>query len=141
MTTVRWWRRGGAAGGDTAELHREVERLTRENMRLRLERQRPHSLSQVAEQLRVISEQSPETLEALEAQDEAHHVRAQTESMRRALVDALDALTVAVAQTRRQLAVDLPLTEIDRRVVERRRSRGAHVADSDADADAERAPA
>lgn len=90
-------------------------------MRLRLARQQPHSISSITEGLAELLDTPPATLEALEAQDEAHHVLAQAESMRRALLDVLDGLSVASAQMRRQLTEGLPLAEIDRRVTDRRR--------------------
>ncbi|WP_432502597.1 hypothetical protein [Kineococcus arenarius] len=133
MRTARWWRRSGAAGGEEAELHLEVERLRRENARLQLERQRPRSISEVTEQLRGTLAGHPALLDALEAQDDAYHVMAHTEATRRALVDVLDELTVAAAQMKRQLGGGLPLAEIDRRVVERRGPRGSHVAERPTD--------
>ena len=125
MASWRWWRRATAPDGELAALRQEVERLTQENMRLRLEQQRPRNLSAVADLLRAAVEQPAET-DALEARDEAHHVAARTEATRRAVVDVLDGLVVAAGQLQRQLTEDVALTEIDRRVVERRapRNRG-----------------
>ncbi|WP_432564489.1 hypothetical protein [Kineococcus sp. SYSU DK003] len=131
MTRSRWWRRGEVAVGGGEELRREVERLTQENMRLRLEQQRPQSLSEVTAKLRETLPQMPAGQETLESQDEAYHVLAEIETMRRSLIDVLDALAVATAQMRRQLSEGVPLAEIDRRVTDRRRPRGAHVAEAD----------
>ncbi|GAB7193438.1 hypothetical protein NUM3379_41480 [Kineococcus sp. NUM-3379] len=125
MASWRWWRRAAAPDGELAALRQEVERLTQENMRLRLEQQRPRNLSAVTDLLRAAVEQ-PAEADALEARDEAHHVAARTEATRRAVVDVLHGLVVAAGQLQRQLTEDVALTEIDRRVVERRgpRQRG-----------------
>ncbi|PPK92477.1 hypothetical protein CLV92_11478 [Kineococcus xinjiangensis] len=125
MGTRRWWGRPTGGSSAEADLRHEIERLTQENMRLRLERQRPHSLSSITEQLRAAVEEPAGATDALEARDEAHHVLAQAEVTRRAVLDVLDSLVVAASQMQRQLAQDVPLAEIDRRVTERRTGRGA----------------
>lgn len=120
MAAKRWWRRSTGGADPHDDLWAEVERLRQENMRLRLQQQRPRSISSVTEQLAGLLSAPPAVVEALEAQDEAHHVLAQAESMRRSLLDVLDGLSVASTQMRRQLSEGLPLAEIDRRVTDRR---------------------
>ena len=121
----RRWRRGDATGSDAAELRAEVERLTQEVTRLRLERQRPVGIGSVAEQLSALTAAAdagtPGAGEDLEAQDRAHHVLAQAESMRQSLLDVLDQLVVAASQMQRQLLAGSSVMEIDRRVLDRRR--------------------
>ncbi|GAA4991525.1 hypothetical protein [Kineococcus glutinatus] len=124
----RWWRRKAGADDEQVLLRQEVERLTQENMRLRLEQQRPRNLSAVAEQLRaVVARSGEDTAEVgfLEARDEAYHVMAQTEATRRAILGVLDDLVVSAGQLQRQLTSGLPLAEVDRRVVERRTASSA----------------
>ena len=114
-----WRRRHDRTGdGELAELQQEVERLTQENMRLRLEQQRPVALSAVVDLLRDTAERPGE--DAAEARDEAHHVAARTEATRRAVVDVLEGLVVAAGQLQRQLTEGVAHTEIDRRVLDRR---------------------
>ena len=122
MASWRWWRRAAAPDGELAALRQEVERLTQENMRLRLEQQRPRHLSAVADPLRAAVEQ-PARADALEARDEAQHVAARTEATRRAVVDVLDGLVVAAGQLQRQLTQDVASSEVDRRVTDRRSPR------------------
>ena len=124
MGSRRWWQRAAASGSDESLLRQEVERLTQENMRLRLEQQRPRNLSSVTEQLRAAVAQPAGETDPLEARDEAHHVLAQAEVTRRAILDVLDNLVVAAGQMQRQLLQDIPLSEIDRRVTDRRDRRG-----------------
>ncbi|MCI2238160.1 hypothetical protein MO973_09895 [Paenibacillus sp. TRM 82003] len=126
------WKRGGATDREEErELRAEVERLTQEVMRLRLERQRPVGIGSIAEQLAGLcadtagnptaSARGNTGTDELEAQDQAHHVLAQAESMRRSLLDVLDQLVVAASQMQRQLVAGGSPMEIDRRVLERRR--------------------
>ncbi|WP_432498255.1 hypothetical protein [Kineococcus gypseus] len=120
----RRWGRGGADGGAEAELRAEVERLTQELARMRLERQRPVGVGGVAERLGALCAQQDGAAAALEAQDQAHHVLAQAESMRQSLLDVLDQLVVAASQMQRQLLAGTSVMEIDRRVLDRRRRGG-----------------
>ncbi|WP_432489567.1 hypothetical protein [Kineococcus sp. SYSU DK018] len=124
---ARRWGRGNATNRDEAELRAEVDRLTQEVVRLRLERQRPVGIGSVAEQLNALSAVpvatgSPGAQDRLEAQDQAHHVLAQAESMRQSLLDVLDQLVVAASQMQRQLLAGTSVMEIDRRVLDRRRA-------------------
>ncbi|WP_432492141.1 hypothetical protein [Kineococcus auxinigenes] len=126
---ARRWRRGNATNRDEAELRAEVDHLTQEVLRLRLERQRPVGIGSVAEQLSALSAAavtgtapSPRAQDSLEEQDQAHHVLAQAESMRQSLLDVLDQLVVAASQMQRQLLAGTSVMEIDRRVLDRRRA-------------------
>lgn len=112
-----WPRRRVDRDDDLSSLAREVDRLRQENMCLRMERQRPVNVSAVIEELRA----KGDAVGAESRTDEAYHVLAQAETARRAVLDALDGLSVAAAQMRRQLTANLSGMEIDRRVEERRR--------------------
>ncbi|MFP5345992.1 MAG: hypothetical protein ACLGIA_03045 [Actinomycetes bacterium] len=87
-------------------------------MRLRLERQRPTNLAAVVEELRARADSIAESPE-----DDAFHALAQVEATRRALLDALEGLSVAVGQLRRQVSLSASSMEIDRRLAERRDTR------------------
>jgi hypothetical protein len=117
-----WPRRHRKATDEVAVLRRELDTYQQENMRLRLERQRPLSLGKVAAEMRELNSAAAdlETLTSSDALDEAYHVLAQAETVRRSVLDAADGLSVAAIQLRRQLTADVPLSEIDRRITERR---------------------
>ncbi len=111
------WLPGLRRGGDEeSALAKEIDRLRQENMRLRLERQRPTSVAAVVAELRARTE----ALGVEGGSDEAEHIRAEVESARRAVLDALESLIVAAEQTKRQLTLASSPMEIDRRVTDRR---------------------
>ncbi|WP_432545482.1 hypothetical protein [Kineococcus sp. SYSU DK004] len=124
----RWWQRSGGSAEELEGLREEVARLTQENLRLRLEQQRPAGLHHVQRQIARHAAAGGEAAErasaqheaADEAADEAVHALAQAETARRAVLDVLDSLVVAAGQMQRQLTEGVPLAELDRRVVDRR---------------------
>jgi hypothetical protein len=110
---------------DDDELRLEVERLQQENMRLRLETQRPLSMGKLADELAQLAtglgdSPDPNASDAVDAVDAAHHVLASAEVTRQTVLNVLESLTIAAAQLRRQLETDVPPTELDRRVHDRR---------------------
>lgn len=115
-------RRHRRANDEVAVLRRELDKYQQENMRLRLERQRPLSLGKVASEMRKLHAETAdlESHSSSDTVDEAYHVLAQAETLRRSVIDAVDGLSVAATQLRRQLTAGVPLSEIDRRSTERR---------------------
>jgi hypothetical protein len=116
-----------SSGEDSAQpLRLELERLQQENMRLRLESQRPLSLgklsAEVADLPQAISESLAPDPGDENATDSAFHVYTRAETTRRTVLNVLEELTVATGQLARQLATEAPPSEIDRRVRDRRRS-------------------
>jgi hypothetical protein len=111
------WTRRSDRDEQVSSLVTEIERLRQDNVRLRMERQRPVNVTAVVEELRSRARAIGE-----DAADEAHHALAQVESTRRALIDALDGLTAAVTQIRRQVVTGASAMEIDRRSSDRSRS-------------------
>ncbi|WP_369051977.1 hypothetical protein [Kineococcus terrestris] len=120
----RWWQRSGGSAEELEGLREEVARLTQENLRLRMEQQRPAGLHHVQRQIARHAAAGGEAAERAaareEAADEAVHALAQAETARRAVLDVLDSLVVAAGQMQRQLTEGVPLAELDRRVVDRR---------------------
>jgi len=113
-----WFRGADPAGDEITVLRAWVEQLTQDNMRLRLNQQRPSSPGQFAHNLRELSSELaalPPTSE--DAEDEALHALAEAQMVRRTVVDVLVNLQVLAAQMERQLIGELPHAEIDRRVL------------------------
>jgi hypothetical protein len=143
---VATWRRGRGAD-EASALREQLDRLTAENMRLRLEQQRPLSLGAVSAQLAATADalangsgagETPVATpagtatgagegagrDAAAALDEAQHQLARASTLRATVLDVVQSLQVAAAQLERQLVADVPLTEVDRRVRPRRRADG-----------------
>ena len=97
-------------------LHDELQRLTDENARLRLEAQRPLHLLTVAETVRTAA-QSVE--DVAEQADESRQLLVEVLTLRTALLAVLRDLHTASGQMERRLELGVPATEIDRRVRER----------------------
>lgn len=148
--------RGSRDRGEMSELREEIGRLKHENMMLRLDRQRPTALGQVAEHLQALAaaqshpassadrtaldERVPDgtvpdgaTRNSSEEVDEAHHVLAQAQALRSALLDVLQTLRVSAAQLERQLVTGRSSSEVDRRVLTGRRATDVARADLDAE--------
>lgn len=104
-------------------LQQEIDRLSQENMRLRLERQRPLSVGKIADDIRELTSESAQAEAYAEAQDDAQQVLAQAKAIRYAVLDLVQNLQVAAAQLERQLVTETSLMEVDRRVLSSRRSR------------------
>lgn len=107
---------------DDDSLRLEVERLQQENMRLRLEAQRPLSMGKLADEFAQLARSLHESADPdpSDTVDSAYHVLSNAEATRQAVLNVLDSLTIASGQLRRQLEMDVPPTEVDRRVHDRR---------------------
>lgn len=104
-------------------LQQEIDRLSQENMRLRLERQRPLSVGKIADDIRELTSASAQAEALAETHDDAQHVMAQAKAIRYAVLDLVQNLQIAAAQLERQLVTETSLMEVDRRVVSSRRHR------------------
>lgn len=114
------WRGAGAADDEVTVLRAWVEQLTQDNMRLRLSQQRPSSPGQLADNLQDLgAELGSLAVTSADAGDEALHDLAQARAIRRSVTDVLVQLQVVAAQLERQLVGELPIAEIDRRVMDR----------------------
>jgi hypothetical protein len=107
---------------DDDSLRLEVERLQQENMRLRLETQRPLSMGKLADEFAQLARSLGESADPdpSDTVDAAYHVLSSAEATRQAVLNVLESLTIAAGQLRRQLEMDVPSTEVDRRVHDRR---------------------
>jgi hypothetical protein len=107
---------------DDDALRREVDRLKQENMRLRLQTQRPLSMGKLADEFAELTRSLDVPVESdpSDTVDAAYHVLSSAEATRRAVLGVLESMCTAAAQLRRQLESDLPSSEIDRRVQDRR---------------------
>jgi hypothetical protein len=100
-------------------VHAELEELRDENARLQLERQRLASTADAADTLR----DRLRTLErAADSADEAWHVLAGSAVLRDTLLGVIGDLERTLRVARHQLLSDTPVTELDRRTEDRRRS-------------------
>jgi len=123
---------------EVTSLREEIERLAQDNMRLRLESQRPLSLGKVAADLqRVALAADPLEADMADTEDNAYHLLAQAHVIRSEVLNVVQTLQVAARQLERQLVTGVHLMEVDRRVLPQRRATDpqAHRIDASVDHD------
>lgn len=127
---VKFITRSSTHVSDTEDsLRAQINRLTEENSRLRLEKQRALHPMAAAEQLshRVNQLDQPGTSEEERLQHEAELL-----AIRNTLIAAVDEFSASVGHLRQQLIAGLPAPELDRRVLpDRRRANRQASASSD----------